>query len=460
MDIQWGVVPGQRSLEHQYRDRPRHHGGQAFNVLMEGWNVKTTTTNWFVGIDWATKEHAVCLLDEAGKVLGERAFPHSGAGIAELCEWLFAKTGTEDARSFHAAIEMPHGAVVETLLERGMNVYSINPKQLDRFRDRFTVAGAKDDRRDARVLADSLRTDRACFRVLKVDAPLLLQLRESSRIRDEIQEDRIRLSNRLGAHLQRYFPQYLELASDIARDWFLDLWQLIPTPAAARRVRATTVATLLNKRKIRTVTAKEVLEVLRQKPLTVAPGIVEATQEHIETIIERLRVVNQLLKRTLKRLDKLIALLSTAVEDGTEGKREQRDVMILRSLPGVGRIILAALLAEATQPLAARDYQALRSLSGVAPVTKSSGKRSGPRAVVVMRYACNLRLREAVHHWARIAMKVDPKSKKAYADLRDRGKTHGRALRTVADRLLNVACAMLRSGALYDPARRQLPAAA
>jgi hypothetical protein len=50
---------------------------------------------------------------------------------------------------------MPHGPIVETLLERGFNVYSINPKQLDRFRDRFSPAGAKDDSREAEVLVTS-----------------------------------------------------------------------------------------------------------------------------------------------------------------------------------------------------------------------------------------------------------------------------------------------------------------
>ncbi len=53
---------------------------------------------------------------------------------------------------------MPRGAVIDALFERGFAVFAINPKQLDRCRDRYTAAGAKDDRRDAWVLADVLRT--------------------------------------------------------------------------------------------------------------------------------------------------------------------------------------------------------------------------------------------------------------------------------------------------------------
>src|ERR1700730_385308 len=110
---------------------------------------------WFVGIDWASQSHQVCLVDARGECLGERAVAHGGLGIEELCDWLIARTGATP-EVIGVAIEMTHGPVVEALLERGFCVYGINPKQLDRFRDRFTVAGAKDDRRDAHVLGDSL----------------------------------------------------------------------------------------------------------------------------------------------------------------------------------------------------------------------------------------------------------------------------------------------------------------
>jgi transposase len=109
-------------------------------------------------------------------------------------------------------------------LQRGFCVYGINPKQLDRFRDRFTVAGAKDDRRDAQVLGDSLRTDRHAFRRLSNDEPVIVQLREWSRMADDLQQERSRLASRLREQLWRYYPQMLELADDLAADWFLDLW--------------------------------------------------------------------------------------------------------------------------------------------------------------------------------------------------------------------------------------------
>jgi len=120
---------------------------------------------WFVGVDWASENHRVRITDGCGKRLGERDFAHGGAGLAEMAAWLTSVTGAEPS-AIYIAIEIPHGPIVETLLERGFIVYSINPKQLDRFRDRFSPAGAKDDSRDAEVLADALRTDMRAFRRL------------------------------------------------------------------------------------------------------------------------------------------------------------------------------------------------------------------------------------------------------------------------------------------------------
>src|SRR6266487_1384843 len=149
-----------------------------------------------VGIDWATEAHQVCLLDRQGRLLEQRRIEHRAEAIATMIDRLIELAGGDPA-SIAVAIEVPRGAVVEALVERGLHVFSINPKQLDRFRDRHTVAGAKDDRRDAFVLADSLRTDRPLFRRVKLDDASIIQLRELSRLRDDLVRELHRHSNRL-----------------------------------------------------------------------------------------------------------------------------------------------------------------------------------------------------------------------------------------------------------------------
>ena len=406
-----------------------------------------STEQWFVGIDWATKQHQICVLDGDGKVVRERQVAHSGAGIADLWRWLDELSGGHP-ESVHAAIEMPHGAVVETLLERDVQVYAINPKQLDRFRDRFTVSGAKDDRRDARVLADSLRTDRRSFRHLQLQEPEVIELREWSRMNGELQEERNRLTNRMREQLRRYYPQMLELGGDLDAGWFLELWEKAPTPKEAARIRKASIAAILKRNRIRRHDAAGVLRILRQQPLEVGRGTIAAAKAHIESVIARLKLVDQQIEQAHTRLDELCA--DILANDDSDEREEQRDVSILRSMPGIGRIVLATLLAEASQPLAERDYHSLRILSGVGPVTR----RSGNSCVVIMRRACNKRLREAMYHWARVAIQHDRVSRERYDELRARGHRHARALRSVSDRLQSVACAMLRDRTQYDPQLR------
>jgi transposase len=400
---------------------------------------------WFVGFDWASEQHRACLLDAEGKPMAERNVTHDGAALAELCDWLIERTGARPEQ-IAVAIETPRGPVVEMLLERGFQVFALNPKQLDRFRDRFTVAGAKDDSRDAEVLGHSLRTDRDAFRRLSVDDPLVIELREWSRIHDELKQEQNRLTNRMRDQLWRYYPQAIELG-DLAADWFLELWQQVPTPAKAARVTEKTVARILKQHRIRRFDAAEVLGILRRQPLTVAPGTVEAATAHIGTVVARLRLVNQQLKEADRRLDELCDAIEAAAETAPGQICEQRDVAILRSCPGLGRITIAALLAEGCDPLRRRDYHALRMLSGIAPVTRRSGKS----IIVVRRHACNSRLQNALYHWASAAKQHDPISQKRYAELRRRGHSHARALRGVGDRLLYVLCTLLERQVLFDP---------
>jgi transposase len=159
----------------------------------------------------------------------------------------------------------------------------------------------------------------------------------------------------------------------------------------------------------------------------------------------RLRLAHIQRQRCGARLDALLDKL--AANEGDEGQQhEHRDVEILRSLPGVGRVVAATVLGEASRPLAERDYYALRGSCWDSTVTKQSGKHR----MAVMRYACNGRLRCALYYWARAAVTCAAASKTYYGALRQRGHSYPRALRSVGDRLLRILIAMLKSDSLFD----------
>ena len=161
----------------------------------------------------------------------ERPVDHAAPALMAWVDALLARAAG-DADRIAVAIEVPRGMLVEWLVERGIAVYAINPKQLDRFRDRFTMAGAKDDRRDAWVLADSLRTDRLAFRRVRLEHPLVLQLREWSRVDEELQIETGRLTNRLRELVYRIAPEVLDVCPAADEAWFWAFWGRAPTPTA------------------------------------------------------------------------------------------------------------------------------------------------------------------------------------------------------------------------------------
>ena len=245
--------------------------------------------------------------------------------------------------------------------------------------------------------------------------------------------------------MHRFYPQMLQLCSAADEPWRWDLLQLAPTPAYAALLSEEQVQRVLKAHRIRRVKAPEVLACLQAPALPIAPGAAEAAQAHGGFLLPCLRVLAEQLQACSQQAD---TLLCTLADEPGEGQSPS-DVAIVQSLPGVGRKITAWLFAEAAQPLAERDYQVLRTHSGVAPVTRQSGKRRQ----VVMRRGCNPRLRHALYHMARVAMQRDAHFSQVYAALRAKGHRHGQALRTIGDRVLRILMAMLRERICYDASR-------
>jgi transposase len=229
--------------------------------------------------------------------------------------------------------------------------------------------------------------------------------------------------------------------------WVWDLFEAAPSPALAARLSEKKVAKILVRHRIRRIGAGDVRAILTTAPLQVAPGTAEAASEHALLLLPRLRLLHQQRSKIAVRLRKLLEELASPATGEGETK-EHRDAEVLLSLPGVGRIVAATMLSEASQAIADRDYHGLRCYAGTAPVTRQSGKKT----VVLMRHGCNERLRNALYHWARVSIICDPRSRSQYAQLRAKGHSHGRSLRGLADRWLRVLIAMLKRRTLYDPA--------
>jgi transposase len=407
----------------------------------------------FIGIDWGSKSHAVCVVDAQDQRLLEREVLHRGEDVLAFLDQMLQLAGGDLGRVV-AAMEAPHGVMVEALLERGVTTYTLNPKQLDRFRDRHSGAGAKDDDLDAYVLATSLRTDRRLFREISIPSAELMALTALSRTYQTLTDHVLAVANQIREQLLRYYPEIRELGAWHEEEWLWHLFEAAPTPARAARLTERRVAGLLQGHHIRRYKAKDILCRLRQRSLPVASGVPEAAAKRIALLLPVLRAANTQRNACSHEMKQLLTSFTKNETDSPE--KMHHDAALLLSLPGIGVHNGAVMLTEAYSALQQRDYQALRRLAGVAPVSKRTGGRAH-KPHVQQRHACSRRLREAFYHWGRIAARYDPRAHQHYTDLRARGHSRGRAVRGVTDRLIAVLIAMLRTGQPYDPTRRSPP---
>lgn len=430
-----------------------------------------------VGIDWGTKSHRVCIVDEAGNRVSQHDVTHSGRDIENLVDKLHALS-PEDHSRVRIGIETKHGAVVECLALHGFSVFSINPKQSDRFRDRHSPSGSKNDALDAFVIADSLRTDLRCFRLIQIGSPDVLYLRELTRTLAQIKEESRSCTNRLWQQLHRYYAPLLRLSPGADEVWLFDLLELAPTPDQGRRLRAKSIDDLLKRNRISRISAQQVVAALRETPLPVADGIVLACSKMALVLVAQAKLLHNQAESLEREIKHVLSRMQTPSDDeeppggGSEVRvgaehdvsnvddasdlqtRNEKspaptDAAIVLSLPGVGTHVASTLLSEAYEHIEARDITGLRAVTGVAAVTIQSGKSRR----VVMRRACNARLRNAMHYWASTSIQNDAHMRAYYDRLRKQGLTYARALRGLAEHLLRILIGALQSGTVYDPKR-------
>ena len=397
-----------------------------------------------VGVDWGSGAHQVCRIDGEEEPK-QRSFPHTSEGLNALVA--FVVEGDIGPEQVLVAIEVSHGAVVEALLAKQLPVRSINPKLLDRLRDRFSPAGAKDDRRDAFVLASCVESDAHAFRRVEPGNDENLRLQAATRLRGDLKSGFGADANRLWSELRGYRPGLLVLCPGADEPWLWALLEKAPSPSQGAKLTRASIGAVLKRHRIRRLNVEDVQTVLRKDVLSLRPV-------YIESHVARVLVLTAKLKLAQTQIDKLEKEIKTELAERvqSEEQTERRDLTILLSLPGFGPLTTATALGESGDAFERRDYNALRSLCGAAPITKQSG---GSR-YVVMRQFCQPRLRVALHVSALQAIRIDPKLHDLYVRARARGHTVGHAIRNIVDRLLCLAVQLLRKNELYDINLRQL----
>lgn len=389
----------------------------------------------FVGVDWASEEHACCVLGTDGRKQSGFAVQHSKDGLATLIRRLGA---LGPAGRVPVAIERPDGRLVDALLEAGHSVVAVSPNAIKAWRESEVLSGAKDDPGDAEVIAEYLRLRSHKLTVLAPFSEETRALRAVVRARGDLVEQRVAAHNQLEACLDAFWPGAKALFADTASEIALAFLARYPTPGSARALGEKRMAAFLTKHGYSgRRPAAELLERLRCAPEGIADGPeAEARRDAVLGYVRVIRALNA----SIKSLDRSIAAHLGEHPDGE----------IFTSLPRSGTINAAQMLAEWGDCRQAYDNpDAVAALAGQTPVTKKSGKYEA----VHFRWACNKRFRAAMVTFADNSRHQSPWAADIYRRARNRGCDHPHAIRILARAWIRVIWRCWQDHTAYDHTR-------
>jgi transposase len=390
----------------------------------------------YAGIDWASEKHDVLVADETGDQVVAATFAHDEKGLRALCRTL-VRLGV-----VLVAIERPDGLLVERLLDAGLRVLALHPNQVAAARDRFRVSRGKSDRFDAYVLCELARTDHHRFRVLEPDCDQTKAIRALTRAREDLVAARTALVNQLRAELERFWPGPLGLFSHMDSEILLAFLERYPSPVDAHGLGVARMQAFLERERYSGRQHPTALMAkLRSAPKGRVGELELATRRQLVlTFVATIRTLNE----QLKDLERQIRTQLRAHPDGR---------IFLSLFKSPASVITAAeLLAElgdCRTRYPTRD--ALAADAGQAAVARESGKRK----TASFRWGCNKRLRVAFCRLADSSRHWHPWAADLYAQARQRGHEHPRAIRTLGRAWCRVVWQCWQNRTPYDPARHR-----
>ncbi len=386
----------------------------------------------YIGVDWADREHAVWVDADAGVKIMSRSVPQTVEGLADFGRWLDERRAA--GGELWAPIEKPEGRIVDFLLDHGVVVYAVNPKAVDRARDRFRVSGAKSDPFDARVLASMLRTDHGHLSPLRPSSEAAQELKGLTRDYTRQVRQQTRLLNQLTATLKGYYPRALEVVDDLKSQWGRAFLRDFPTPAAAAALTERRWQRWAREHRLGAERASALWGRLQQSQLAIPAHVVRVHTRRVETVLEPLTVTISALEGYRAAIADFFARMpaatwATSLPGGQSGTTVPR---------------LYAELGDAVGRW--QSFQHLQGHAGVVPVTD----RSGQHVAVFFRLACNTHWRDAAHQFALHSLTASEWARAYYDRCRRRGHRHHHALRALAAKWLKIIFVLWSRQISYD----------
>ena len=390
----------------------------------------------FVGIDWADREHAICLVRPDGTT-DHQTLQHTPEAIGD---WIASIRRQFPERAILIALEQSHGALVNALREfENLELYPLNPKQLARYRESIYPSGSKDDPHDAELLARFLQKHRETLRPDAILDDESRRLDELSKLRRKLVEDRKVLWQKLQATLKQYFPQLLTWCPGKSwEDVLLAVLRRWPDLAKLKRAHPRNLRRFLGEHGVRNEQQQtDWIDPIRPaQPLTQDACLIEPLAQYAQS-----------LGRQIEELNKSIAQFEKQLE---ETAARHPDGELFRSLPGAGKVMAPRLMAAfGSDRSKYQSAEQIQAQSGIAPITQKSGNSW----IVFSRFACPKYLRQSFHEFADLARRFSDWSRAFYNMKRAAGMKHHAAVRALAYKWIRIIFRVWQTRTPYSEAR-------
>jgi transposase len=386
----------------------------------------------FIGIDWADKKHDCHVIAPNGDGFHQE-LPHSAEDIDA---WVGKMLRLADGKPIAIMLEQSRGPLIHALMFRdNVLLYPINPKQLARYRESYP-GGGKDDPTDARYLARMLRERITTLTAWQPDDANTRLLANLSQKRRKIVDGQTKLRQQLLAQLKCYFPIVLELFGTTSQQpLLLSVLRRWPDPRQLRRADRRLVRRVLREHRVHGEQRQdEIIDRIRSARLLCSD----------EALLIPSAMAAKLLANQIQQTHKTIKEFDAKID---EAMKQHPDAHLFTSLRGAGPALAPRLLcAFGSQKDRWEDADSLAAFSGIAPVTRKSGKQ----CQVKQRHACPKYLRQTFHEFADSARLYCPWSKARYRMLRDRRMKHNAAVRKIARSWIRILFRVWKTRTPFD----------
>lgn len=390
----------------------------------------------YAGVDIAKTDHVIGAVDEAGaEVAKPMGFRNTEAGFERCVAWLESVAESEDD-VFVGMEATGHYwmACFAYLVAAGYRVCVVNPMQVHAMRRLKGLAGVKNDRVDARLVAETLR--QGDYDETRLATDEVQALRRLTRYHQGLKQELAAVKTQAICVLDAYFPEYAGLFSDVFGAASLEVLAECPTPSEVGRRRASTIAKLLSEGSRGRLGEEKAAQIKAAAKSSVGIRLGEdAASFQIKTQVSQIRFLNA----TIAKVEREVASLLARVEPN------------VTTIPGVSATTGAQIVAEIGDVGRFGGAAAIVKYAGLNPGVDESGKFSA-RGVPITKHGSPY-LRRALWLAANRARQHDPRLRAFYEKKRREGKPHRVAVTAVARKLCHVVYAVMRDGEPYDPAK-------